>query len=81
MELDLRETIFRIVRKVCGLQSILPRSCILSDNITKEGDIAFTSRGFADVWEGHHNGNRVCIKAFRIFAAENLFKIKQVYTQ
>jgi len=80
MELDLRKKIFRILRKVCGSQTVLPRSCILSDNTVKEGDIAFTSGGFADVWEGRHNGNRVCIKAFRILTTESLFKIKQVYT-
>ena len=53
---------------------------MLSDNVTKEGDIAFASGGFADIWEGRHNGNRVCIKAFRVFAAENMLKIKKVYS-
>ena len=80
MELDLRQKIFRILRKVCSSQTILPRSSILSDNVVKEGNIALACGGFADVWEGRHGGNRVCIKAFRVFTAENLFKIKRVYT-
>jgi len=78
MELDLRRKSIRILRKVCGAQTILPRSCMLSENISKEGDIAFASGGFADVWRGRHGGNRVCIKAFRAYTADNLSKIKQV---
>lgn len=77
MPLDLRRRSVRILRRLCGLQIILPRSCILSDNISKEGDIAFASGGFADVWRGRHNGNVVCVKAFRAYTAENLAKIKQ----
>jgi len=80
MDLDLRKKIFRILQKVCGSQTILPRSSVLSNNVVKEGDIAFACGGFADIWGGRHNGNRVCIKAFRFFTAENLSRIKQVYT-
>ena len=81
MSLDLRRRSVRILRRVCGLQTILPRSCILSDNVSKEGDIAFASGGFADVWKGRHNGNPVCIKAFRAYTADNLTKIKKVRRQ
>jgi hypothetical protein len=78
MEIDLRRKSIRILRKVCGAQTILPRSCILSENISKEGDIAFAFRRVRRCLEGRHNGNRVCIKAFRAYTAENLSKIKQV---
>ena len=78
MELDLRRKSIYILRRVCGLRTVLPRPCILSENISKEDDIAFASGAFADVWKGRHNGNRVCIKAFRFRTAEGLSKIKQV---
>ena len=81
MDLDLRRKSVRILQRVCGSQTILPRSCILSDNISKEGDIAFASGGFADVWKGRHNGNRVCIKTFRPCTTVNLSRIKQVCSQ
>ena len=81
MELDLRRKCVRVLRRVCGSEAILPRSCILSENISKEGDIAIASGGFADIWKGRHNGNRVCIKAFRAYTVENLSKIKQVHSQ
>ena len=78
IDLDLRRKIVHVLRRVCGSRIILPRSCVLSDGISKEGDIEFASGGFAGVWVGRHNGNRVCIKAFRAYTAENLSKIKQV---
>ena len=78
MEIDLRILSVRILRRVCGSQAILPRSCILSENISKEDDIANASRGLADVWIGRHNGNRVCVKTFRVCTAENLSRVKQV---
>ena len=81
MEIDLRRKSIRILRKVCGAQTILPRSCTLSENISKDGDIAFASGGFADVWRGRHSGGRVCIKAFRAYTADNLSKIKQVCSE
>ncbi|KAF9648291.1 kinase-like protein [Thelephora ganbajun] len=79
--LDLRRKSVPILRRVCGSQAILPRSCMFSDNISKEGDIPFASGEFADIWKGHHNGSRVCVKAFRTYTAENLFKIKQCLFQ
>ena len=78
MSLDLRRKSVRILRRVCGLQGILPQSCILSGNISKEGPMAFASGGFADVWKGRNNGNPVSIKAFRAYAPESLVRIKQV---
>ena len=79
MGIDLRRKSVRILRRVCGSQTILPRSCILlPENINEWASFSFTSGGFTDTWEGRHNGNRVCIKAFRAYTAENLSKIKQV---
>jgi hypothetical protein len=69
MSLDLRRRSVRILRRVCGLQTILPRSCILSENISKGGDIAWASGRFTDVWKGRNNGNLVCIKAFKTYGA------------
>ena len=78
VELDLRRKCVRVLRRVCSSETILPHSCILSDNISKEGGIALAFRWPADVWNGRHNGKLVCIKAFHACTAENLLKIKQV---
>lgn len=74
MALDLRRKSVHILRKVCGSQTILPRSCILSENIS---DIAFVSLGFARVWKGRDDGNHVCIKSFRTYTVQ-IAEVKQV---
>lgn len=79
MEPSLRRKSVRILRRVCGSQIILPRTCILS-NITKEGDTAVTPGRFADIWMGSYSGNRVCIKAFYTRAGRSS-RIKQVRRQ
>lgn len=76
ISLYLRTRSVHILRRVCGLQAILPSSCILSD-VSKEGDISFASGGFSDLWKGHGNGGTVCVKAIRAETAENLHKIRQ----
>ena len=78
MTLDLRKRSVRILRRVCGLQRILPRSCIILDGISTEGDIPFAFSVFTNVWKSRHNGNPVCVKAFCAYDVQNLGKIKQV---
>ena len=80
VEPDLRRKSSRILRRICAANTILPRSYTLSDNISKVGDIAFASGGFADVWKGRHNGNSICVKAFRVYTPKSLSVIKQVRT-
>ena len=76
--IGLRRSGVRILQRVCCLQVTLPRSCTLSDNISKEGDIAFASGWLANVWKGCYNGDYVCIKALRVYKVKNFSKIKQV---
>lgn len=78
MEPEMRRKSVQLLGKICGSQTILPRSFILSDNISKEGNIPFTSGGSVDVWKGHHNGKHVRITAPRTYTAENLSRIKRV---
>ena len=77
MELDLRTKSVRILQKVRSAQAILPRSYVLSDNVSKCGDILSASGGFADVWKSFRNGNCVCVKAFRVYTTRNLSVIEQ----
>ena len=81
MDLETRRKSVHILRRICGSQTILPRSCMLSYSILKESDIPFASGGFVDVWRGRHSDNLVCIKASRVYRPENLSKIKQVCSQ
>ena len=78
---DLRKRSIRILRRICGSQSILPRSCVLLDDISKEGDVAFASNWSADVWKGHRDGNLVCIKTFCAHGGEFVSMLKEVCSQ
>ena len=78
---DLRKRSIRILRRICGSQSILPRSCVLLDDISKEGVVAFASNWSADVWKGHRDGNLVCIKTFCAHGGEFVSMLKEVCSQ
>lgn len=78
MDLNLRRKCVRILRRACGLETILSHPRILSENIFKEGDVAFTSGDFTDVWKALHDANRVGVEPFHANTVENLSTIKQV---
>jgi hypothetical protein len=44
----------------------LPSSYTIAGDLSKVGDHAVNSGGFADVWKGIHNGRKVCIKVPRL---------------
>ena len=54
------------LQAICSHHGILPSSHIIAGGLTRVGDYAFASGGFADVWEGMHDNTKVCIKCPRI---------------
>lgn len=77
MNPGLENRFFRVLRKVSASRGILPRSYRLK-GVVLDDTIPYASGGFADIWKGQRDGNRVCVKAFRTQAGENLEKIKRV---
>ena len=73
----LKNRCFRVLRKVSPSHGILPKS-YYPDGVTLSDTIPYASGGFADIWKGQHDGNPVCVKAFRTQTAANLEKIKRV---
>ncbi|KAF9789416.1 kinase-like domain-containing protein [Thelephora terrestris] len=63
---------------VCSAIQRLPTSAVLSKGLEKRGNIAVASGGFTDIWRGDLGGDRVAIKAFRIYPAQNLKEAKDV---
>ena len=53
------------LQAICGHHKILPSSYNVSGYLARVGDDAVASGGFADVWEGIHDGRKVCIKYLR----------------
>lgn len=56
----------RKLQAICGHHMILPHSHTITGDLSRTGESAFAYGGFADVWEGDHAGNKVCIKALRV---------------
>ena len=77
MNPGLENRCFRVLRKVSASCGVLPRSYRL-EGVTLDDIIPYASGGFADIWKGQWDGNRVCVKAFRTQAGANLEKIKRV---
>ena len=54
------------LRTICSHHAILPSVYTISGDLTRVGDNPVAFGGFSDVWEGIHNGSRVCIKHLRV---------------
>ena len=74
---SLKNRCFKVLRRASPSHAVLPKSHYL-DGVTLSDTIPYASGGFADIWKGQHNGNQMCVKAFRTQTAENLARIKRV---
>ena len=61
----------RELKTVCGTGGILPTSYTLLSHLLDIGPEPFTSGGFGDVYQGTHNGSRVCIKRVRSYTSDD----------
>ena len=70
--------IFERFRQLCGRMGLLPTSHIISGELIQMAEQPVASGAFSDVWEGTYKGNRVAMKALRVFKDEEVQKIKKV---
>lgn len=56
----------------------MPRSCLIEEGLSTEGEIPFSTRGFTTLWKGRLDGNRVAIKMLRLGPDDNERKITTV---
>lgn len=75
---DVFRQCLRKLRAICGHHTTLPTSHIIRGDLAKTGEIAIAFGGFADVWQGAHDGRRVCIKVLRVSLnnSESLTKVR-----
>ncbi|EMD33056.1 hypothetical protein CERSUDRAFT_87399 [Gelatoporia subvermispora B] len=67
----LRRKAFDLLRRICGLNHIIPRSFTLSPDATQLlSDRPEASGGFADIWRGLYSGRTVAFKVFRVYRLE-----------
>ena len=68
---DISRRCLRKLQAICSENMTLPSSYTVSGDLAKIGDEPAASGGFADVWEGSHCGEKVCIKALRVNSSNN----------
>jgi len=68
------------LQAICGHHMTLPSSYNISGDLARVGHYPIANGGFADVWEGTHNGRRVCIKCPRV-CVQDLQAVTQVRIQ
>ena len=67
--------IFKEFRQLCGQTGLLPASHIIPESFVQTTEHPVASGGFGDVWEGIYNGERVAIKALRVYKNDNVKKV------
>lgn len=70
--------IFKKFRQLCGRAGSLPVSHIIPGKLIKMTEHSIASGAFGDVWEGIYNGNRVAIKALRVYKVDDVRKARKV---
>lgn len=74
---DISQQCLHKLQAICIHHSILPSSHVLLGKLTKVGDEPVASSWFSDVWQGVHNGKKVCVKSLRR-TIQNLQTIEKV---
>ena len=76
---ETKAKLHRALRKTCAEVGILPSSYYLDESkIKKLHEVPFASGGYSDVWRASYQGEDVSIKAFRVYATDNIKKITKV---
>lgn len=76
---ETKAKLHRALRKTCAEVGILPSSYYLDESqIKKLNEVPFASGGYSDVWRATHQGDNVSIKAFRVYATDNIKQLTKV---
>ena len=63
---DVSQRCLHKLQAICSHSRILPSSYIIPGGLVIAGDCAVASTNLSNVWEGTHNGAKVCIKSPRV---------------
>ncbi|KAF9793424.1 kinase-like domain-containing protein [Thelephora terrestris] len=64
-----------VLRKICGQQSLLPKSVHVPHCYDRSGTPKYHG-GYADVWKGELDGHPVAVKVLRVYSTSDFEKIK-----
>ena len=73
------DMVFKRFRQLCGWTGLLPTSYTIPErHIQQTTEQPVASGVFGNVWEGIYNGERVAMKALRVFKEDDVRKVKKV---
>jgi len=76
---ETKAKLHRALRKTCAEVGILPSTYYLDDSeIKKLSQVPFASGGYSDVWRALYQEEHVSIKAFRVYATDNMKQLTKV---
>ena len=68
---DLFRKTLRRLQSTCSNREVLPSSYLIPNELLSKNEKATAAGGFADVYEGKFNGQKVCIKTLRLHSLDN----------
>ena len=73
----MHESCSRALLQICGSQALLPQSLTIRPRYDSTKNPLYRG-GFADVWEGQHDGRDVAVKGLRISSRDDYKRIRKV---
>ena len=67
---DLFRKTLRRLQSTCSNREVLPSSYLIPNELLSKKERAAAAGGFADVYEGEFNGQKVCIKTLRLYSLD-----------
>lgn len=76
---DIQKTAMKVLDSLCARTGLLPQSShIPHHSIKRLGEWPVAHGGFADIWLGLLHGQDVALKMIRLFANDDVEKVRQV---
>lgn len=79
---DIQKTAMKVLDSLCARTGLLPQSShIPHHSIKRLGEWPVAHGGFADIWLGLLHGQDVALKMIRLFANDDVEKVRQIFTR
>ena len=74
---EIRRRCLRTLHRICGRRVLLPQSLGIAPRYYPTEDAMYYG-GFADVWNGRHQGREVVVKVLKVYKMGDLEETRRV---